>query len=148
MAVTACDIDEKQLAKARDAERRGGEEARSVARAANFVIIGVGYDDEVNGRWCSDRTAARRARARIDHRGVLDRQARHRQGARPARPHAGRRRARRADLPRPLAADEGTLLALVGGRPEVVERGRAVYRCFAPTTPISARSATARSARP
>jgi 3-hydroxyisobutyrate dehydrogenase len=29
-----------------------------------------------------------------------------------------------------FAADEGTLLALVGGRPEVVERGRAVYRCF------------------
>ena len=29
-----------------------------------------------------------------------------------------------------FAADEGTLLALVGGRPEVIERGRAVYRCF------------------
>jgi len=28
------------------------------------------------------------------------------------------------------AADEGTLLAMVGGRPEVVERGRAVYGCF------------------
>src|SRR5262245_5855058 len=29
-----------------------------------------------------------------------------------------------------FAADEGTLLALVGGKPEVVERARAVYRCF------------------
>src|SRR5438132_4512344 len=29
-----------------------------------------------------------------------------------------------------FAADAGTLLALVGGRPEVVERGRAVYRAF------------------
>ena len=29
-----------------------------------------------------------------------------------------------------FAADEGTLLALVGGEPDVVERGRAVYRCF------------------
>src|SRR6516165_6164619 len=29
-----------------------------------------------------------------------------------------------------FAADEGTLLALVGGTPDVVERGRAVYGCF------------------
>src|SRR4029434_10047347 len=29
-----------------------------------------------------------------------------------------------------FAADEGTLLALVGGKPDVVERGRAVYGCF------------------
>jgi len=29
-----------------------------------------------------------------------------------------------------FAADDGTLLALVGGKPDVVERGRAVYRCF------------------
>ena len=28
------------------------------------------------------------------------------------------------------AADEGTLLAMVGGAPDVVERGRAVYGCF------------------
>jgi 3-hydroxyisobutyrate dehydrogenase len=28
------------------------------------------------------------------------------------------------------AADEGTLLALVGGKPDVVERARPVYRCF------------------
>jgi 3-hydroxyisobutyrate dehydrogenase/2-hydroxy-3-oxopropionate reductase len=29
-----------------------------------------------------------------------------------------------------FAADEGTLLALVGGKADVVERGRAVYGCF------------------
>src|SRR5207249_4925731 len=29
-----------------------------------------------------------------------------------------------------FAADAGTLLALVGGAPDVVERGRAVYSCF------------------
>jgi 3-hydroxyisobutyrate dehydrogenase-like beta-hydroxyacid dehydrogenase len=29
-----------------------------------------------------------------------------------------------------FAADDGTLLALVGGKPDVVERGRAIYRCF------------------
>jgi 3-hydroxyisobutyrate dehydrogenase/2-hydroxy-3-oxopropionate reductase len=29
-----------------------------------------------------------------------------------------------------FAADDGTLLALVGGKPDAVERGRAVYRTF------------------
>src|SRR5262245_60924539 len=46
--VAACDIDDKQLAKAREA---GATEARTpaeLARAADLAIIGVGYDDEVN----------------------------------------------------------------------------------------------------
>ena len=46
--VTACDIDDKQLAKARDAGAATAKTAAEVARAADFVIIGVGYDDEVN----------------------------------------------------------------------------------------------------
>src|SRR2546425_1256448 len=46
--VTACDIDDKQLAKARDAGAATAETPAEVARAADFVIIGVGYDDEVN----------------------------------------------------------------------------------------------------
>src|SRR5580693_1419486 len=46
--VTACDIDDKQLAKARDAGAAAAETPAEVARAADFVIIGVGYDDEVN----------------------------------------------------------------------------------------------------
>ncbi|TMK15682.1 MAG: NAD(P)-dependent oxidoreductase, partial [Alphaproteobacteria bacterium] len=46
--VTACDIDDKQLAKARDAGAATAETPAEVARAAAFVIIGVGYDDEVN----------------------------------------------------------------------------------------------------
>src|SRR6266436_6476878 len=46
--VTACDIDDKQLANARDAGAATVETPAEVARAADFVIIGVGYDDEVN----------------------------------------------------------------------------------------------------
>jgi threonine dehydrogenase-like Zn-dependent dehydrogenase len=47
-AVTACDLDEAQLAKARDAAAATVKTPAEVARAASFVIIGVGYDDEVN----------------------------------------------------------------------------------------------------
>src|SRR5262245_23481287 len=46
--VTACDIDDKKLAKARDAGAATAKTPAEVARAADFVIIGVGYDDEVN----------------------------------------------------------------------------------------------------
>ncbi len=80
--VTACDVDDKQLAKARDAGAATVKSPAEVARAADFVIIGVGYDDEVNEVVLGDGRAARRSRPRRDHRGVLDRQARHRQGAR------------------------------------------------------------------
>ena len=47
-AVTACDIDDKQLAKAREAGAAAAKTPAEVARAAGSVIIGVGYDDEVN----------------------------------------------------------------------------------------------------
>src|SRR4051794_3665858 len=46
--VAACDIDDKQLAKAREAGASTVKNPAEVARAASFVIIGVGYDDEVN----------------------------------------------------------------------------------------------------
>ena len=46
--VTACDVDDKQLAKARDAGATTVKTPAEVAPAADFVIIGVGYDDEVN----------------------------------------------------------------------------------------------------
>src|SRR5712671_2381411 len=46
--VTACDIDAKQLDKAREAGASTVKTPAEVARATSFVIIGVGYDDEVN----------------------------------------------------------------------------------------------------
>src|SRR5262249_21394678 len=46
--VVACDVDDKQLAKAREAGATAVKAPADVARAADFVIIAVGYDDEVN----------------------------------------------------------------------------------------------------
>ena len=129
-AVTACDIDDTQLAKARAAGAATVKTPAEVARATDFVIIGVGYDDEVNAvvlgpdglltALAPGSIIAVSSTARPDTVKVLAERAQT-QGV--------------AVLDAPIcrgrfAADEGTLLALVGGKPEVVERGRAVYGCF------------------
>src|SRR6266699_1328194 len=46
--VTACDLDAKQLAKARDAGAASAASPAALARSADFVILGVGYTEEVN----------------------------------------------------------------------------------------------------
>ena len=123
-AVTACDIDDKQLAQAREAGAATARTPAEVARAASFVIVGVGYDDEVNQvalgpdglltALAPGSIIAVSSTAKPDTVKALDERA----------------RARGVDvLDAPIcrgrfAADAGTLLALVGGRPEVVERGR------------------------
>jgi 3-hydroxyisobutyrate dehydrogenase len=128
--VTAYDVDTKQLDKARDAGAATVKSPAEVARAASFVIIGVGYDDEVNevvlgadgllGGLAAESIIAVSSTAKPDTVKSLDQ----------------RVQTRGIDiLDAPIcrgrfAADEGTLLALVGGKPEMVERGRAVYRCF------------------
>jgi len=128
--VTACDLDETQLAKARGAGAATVKTPSEVARAADFVIIGVGYDDEVNAvalgadgllaALAPGAIIAVSSTAKPDTVKALDRQA----------------QARGIDvLDAPIcrgrfAADAGTLLALVGGKTEVVERGRAIYGCF------------------
>src|SRR5262252_20899 len=128
--VTACDIDDKQLAKARDAGAATAKTAAEVARAADFVIIGVGYDDEVNqvvlgtdgllADLAPGAVIAVSSTARPDTVKALD-----------ARARAGGVAILDAPICRGrFAADDGTLLALVGGKPDVVERGRAVYGCF------------------
>ena len=74
--------------------------------------------------------APRQSRQGFDHRGVVDHVALCGAGDR------GRREAKSIGvLDAPIcrgrfAADEGTLLALVGGEADVVERGRAVYGTF------------------
>src|SRR6516164_6935907 len=128
--VTACDVDDKQLAKARDAGAATVKTSAEVARAADFVIIGVGYDDEVNqvvlgtegllANLASGSIIAVSSTAKPDTVKALDECA---------------RAVGVAILDAPIcrgrfAADDGTLLALVGGKPDVVERGRTVYRCF------------------
>src|SRR5580692_12901983 len=46
--VTACDLDAIQLAKAREAGAATADSPAVLGRAADFVILGVGYTDEVN----------------------------------------------------------------------------------------------------
>ena len=128
--VTACDIDEKQLAKARDTGGAMAKTPAEVARAADFVIVAVGYDDEVNqvvlgtdgllAHLAPGSIIAVSSTAKPDTVEALDAR------ARPASV---------AILDAPIcrgrfAADDGTLLALVGGKADVVERAREVYRCF------------------
>jgi 3-hydroxyisobutyrate dehydrogenase/2-hydroxy-3-oxopropionate reductase len=128
--VTACDLDGAQLAKAREAGAATADSPAALARTSDFVILGVGYTDEVNAVVHGEKgllaalpkgaiiaisstvstatVQAIDAAAQPKGIGVLD-----------APICRGR-----------WAADEGTLLAMIGGKPEVVERGRAVYGCF------------------
>jgi 3-hydroxyisobutyrate dehydrogenase len=128
--VTACDLDDKQLGKAREAGASTVKTPAEVAGGASFVIIGVGYDDEVNevvlgaegllGKLARGSTIAVSSTAKPETVKALEQRSQpHGIGILDAPICRGR-----------FAADDGTLLALVGGQPEVVERGRAVYRCF------------------
>src|SRR5260370_33056054 len=133
--VTACDLDGTQLAKAREAGAATADSPAALANSSDFVILGVGYADEVNpvghgpagllaplakgsiiaiSSTVSPYTVqAIDAAAQPRGIGVLD-----------APICRGR-----------WAADEGTWLAMIGGPPDVVERGRAVYGCFCPYYP-------------
>ena len=130
-AVTACDLSAEQLAKARAAGAATADSPAALAKAADFVILGVGYTDEVNAVVYGDGGLHRERSPR----------ARSSRCRRRSRPTPCRRSTRRRKpkgigvLDAPIcrgrfAADEGTLLAMVGGAPDVVERGRAVYGCF------------------
>jgi 3-hydroxyisobutyrate dehydrogenase len=128
--VTACDIADKQLAKARDAGAAAVTTAAEVARAADFVIVAVGYDEEVRqvvlevdgllANLAPGSIIAISSTAKPDTVKALDEQAKVNGVAILDAPICRGR----------FAADDGTLLALVGGKPDVVERGRAIYRCF------------------
>ncbi len=128
--VTVCDLNVKQCEAARAAGAEVAASAAEVGKVADFVIIGVGYDEEVNdvvlgagGLLTTMRAGSIIAisstctpefvksinvRAAEKGIGILD-----------APICRGR-----------FAADEGTLLALVGGTADVVERSRPIYRCF------------------
>jgi 3-hydroxyisobutyrate dehydrogenase/2-hydroxy-3-oxopropionate reductase len=128
--VTVCDLDPKQCEAARTAGAEIAAWPAALGKAADFVIVGVGYDDEVNevvlganglldampkgsiiavsSTAAPETVKALDARARANGIDILD-----------APICRGR-----------FAADEGTLLALVGGKPEVVERSRPIYGTF------------------
>ena len=129
-AVTACDIDAANLAKARELGAAPAATPAAVGRAASFVILAVGYDDEVNqvvlgtdglletlssgsviavSSTVSPETV-KSIDARAEAKGV----------------HV---------LDAPICrgrwfADAGKLLALFGGKPEIVARGRPIYGTF------------------
>ena len=130
-AVTVCDISDKQREAARSLGATIVLTPADVGKASDIVILGVGYDDEVedvvfgkNGLFESmprgsiiavsstakpDNMKALAERVAVKGIEVMD-----------APICRGR-----------FAADSGTLLALVGGKPEVVERARPVYATFA-----------------
>jgi len=128
--VTACDLDAKQLDKAREAGAATVETPDEIPREVRFVIVGVGYDAEVNevisgvhgllGTLARGSIIAVSSTAKPNTVQVLDRIAQQ-NGVDILDAPICRGR---------FAADDGTLLAMVGGKPDVVERGRAVYRCF------------------
>jgi 3-hydroxyisobutyrate dehydrogenase len=126
----ACDISEEQLKKAREAGAKTVKTPAEMAKDASFVILGVGYDDEVN-------------EVVLGANGLLE-------NLKPGSMIAisstvapdtvknieEKARAKKIDvMDAPIcrgrwAADNGTLLALVGGREDVVARGRKVYSTF------------------
>jgi 3-hydroxyisobutyrate dehydrogenase len=128
--VVACDLKPEQQEKARAAGATIAKTPAELGKTVNFIIIGVGYDQEINdavlGRDGALETLkpgsiiAVSATAKPDTVMALDE----------------RTREKGVDvLDAPIcrggwSADEGTLLAVVGGKPEVVERGRRVYKAF------------------
>jgi len=130
-AVTVCDIGEKQREAARAVGASIAATPAEVGKASDIVILGVGYDDEVNdvvfgnngllGTMAPGSIIAVSSTAKPDTvKAVATRVAEKGIEVLDAPICRGR-----------FAADEGTLLALVGGKPEVVGRARPVYGTFA-----------------
>ncbi len=130
-AVTVCDISDQQREAARSLGATIVLTPAEVGRASDIVILGVGYDDEVedvvfgnNGLFESmprGSIIAVSSTAKPDNMKAL-----------------AKRLAEKGievmDAPicrGRFAADSGTLLALVGGKPDVVERARPIYATFA-----------------
>ena len=130
-AVTVCDISEQQRDAARALGAAIAASPAEVGKARDIVILGVGYDDEVN-----DVVFGKNGLAETMARGSII------AVSSTAKPETVKAVAARvADkgievLDAPIcrgrfAADAGTLLALVGGKGDVVARARPVYGTFA-----------------
>jgi len=128
--LTACDINMETLDKARAAGAAVAKTPAELGRASTFVILGVGYDEEVSEvvlgpdgvlqTLPAGAIIAVSSTVAPDFVRALDDKA----------------RANGVDvLDAPICrgrwfADAGKLLALFGGKPEVVERGRPIYATF------------------
>ncbi len=129
-AVTACDIDSGNREKARALGATIVDAPSDLGPKTSFVILGVGYDAEV----LAVTTGPGGLFETISVGSVIAVSA----TVAPAtvKTLAEAARARGCDvLDAPICrgrwfADEGKLLALFGGAPETVERGRAVYSAF------------------
>jgi 3-hydroxyisobutyrate dehydrogenase len=128
--VTACDIDQKNAAQAREIGAQIAATPAELGKTATFVILGVGYDDEVNevvlgrdgvlGTLASGSIIAVCSTVAPDTVKSLDRQARQKGvGVLDAPLCRGR-----------FFADAGKLLALFGGSDEVVAHGRPIFATF------------------
>jgi 3-hydroxyisobutyrate dehydrogenase/2-hydroxy-3-oxopropionate reductase len=128
--LTACDIDQKNVAHAREIGGQIAATPAELGKTATFVILGVGYDDEVNevvlGRdgvlatLVSGSIIAVSSTVAPDTVKSLDQQARQKGvGVLDAPVCRGR-----------FFADAGKLLALFGGSDEVVARGRPIFATF------------------
>jgi 3-hydroxyisobutyrate dehydrogenase-like beta-hydroxyacid dehydrogenase len=130
-AVTVCDISDKQREAARSLGATIVLTPAEVGRASDIVILGVGYDDEVE-----DVVFGKNSLFESMSRGSII------AVSSTAKPDNMKALAKRVaekgievmDAPicrGRFAADSGTLLALVGGKLDVVERARPVYATFA-----------------
>ena len=128
--LTVCDISADNVKQAVDMGAKAAANPQELGKHCDFVILGVGYDEEVQevvlgpqGVLQSLKPGAIIAISSTvapDFVKSVDEQA----------------RAKGCDiLDAPICrgrwfADEGKLLALFGGKPEIVERGRKVYSTF------------------
>jgi 3-hydroxyisobutyrate dehydrogenase/2-hydroxy-3-oxopropionate reductase len=128
--LTVCDINTNNLEQARALGAAVAATPTELGRSASFVILGVGYDDEVNEVVLGDngvlRTLAPGSIIAVSSTVAPD----------SVQALDAKARAKGVDvLDAPICrgrwfADEGKLLALFGGKDDVVVRGRAVYSTF------------------
>jgi len=130
-AVTVCDISDKQRQAARAAGAAVAVTPAEVGTASDIVILGVGYDDEVEDVVFGQNGLAD-AMARGSIIAVSSTAKPDNMKALAARLAAKGIEVIDAPICRGrFAADAGTLLALVGGKADTVERVRPVYATFA-----------------
>lgn len=129
--VTVCDISEKQRQAARAIGAEIVDTPADLGRRSDIVILGVGYDAEVNdvvlGQYGLIETMAPGSIIAISSTASPD-------TVKAVAARVGDNGIAVIDAPicrGRFAADTGTLLALVGGKPEIVARARPVYATFA-----------------
>ncbi len=129
--VTAVDVSKDNLAKVAEMGAKIADTPAALGAVSDFIILGVGYDEEVN----EVTLGANGVLAALPRGAIIAVSSTVSPDTVKALDAAAR--ARGCDvLDAPICrgrwfADEGKLLALFGGRDEVVARGREVYSTFA-----------------